>query len=228
MLSGMSTLRPPTLAVRSTALILAASLAASPVRLAAQASSSAPAAKAPPALRPWVVKSNEHAKVWLEAQARMSPEGAGQSGVDGYDEAITDVTPGFRDRAKKEVETALATLKTRLAAETDTQVKQDLTIMVTDAEDTLDGFAINQKYFVPYTNVAGGVFGGLRTLLDDQIAPERRKAALVRLKKYAGAGNAANSFAKLAEADTRARMNEPGLLFPAKAAVERGLADSAA
>ena len=39
--------------------------------------------------------------------------------------------------------------------------------MIKDAEDTLDGFAIQKKYFVPFFNVAGGVFGGLR-------APARR------------------------------------------------------
>jgi len=227
MLSGM-THRQPALVFRSTALTLAAALATAPIPLAAQAQASAPAAKTAPALRPWVVTSNEHAKVWLEAQARLSPEGAGQMGVGGYDEAITDVTPGYRDRAKKEVETALATLRTKHAGEADPQVKQDLAIMVKDAEDTLDGFAIQKKYFVPYTNVAGNIFGGLRSLLDDQIPPARRQAALVRLKKYIGGGDPARSFAKLAEADTRARMNETGLLFPAKAAVERGLADSAA
>jgi uncharacterized protein DUF885 len=220
------TLRPPAFAFRFTALAFAAVLSAAPIPLAAQAPPAAPAAKPP--LRPWVLQSNEYAKVWLEAQARMSPEGAGQMGVDGYDEAITDLSSGFRDRAKKEVETALAALRARLAAEADAQVKQDLAIMVKDAEDTLDGFAIQKKYFVPYTNVAGGVFGGIRSLLDDQIPAERRKAALVRLKKYIGGGDPAGSFAKLAEADTRSRMNEPGLLFPAKAAVERGLADSAA
>ncbi len=50
----------------------------------------------------------------------------------------------------------------------------------------------------------------------------------MRLKKYVGVGYPGGPYAKLAEAETRARMNEPGLLFPAKAAVERSLADSAA
>ncbi len=215
---------------RPLVLTLAGSLALAPASSLAQTPAAPPAtvAAAPRAVPAWVTKSNELAKVWLEAQAKLSPESAGQSGLDGYDEAITDLTPGFRDRAKKEVETALATLRTKLAAETDPQVKQDLAIMVKDAEDTLDGFAIAQKYFIPYSNVAGSVFGGLRPLLDDQMPPERRKAALVRLRKYAGAGDPGASRAKLVEADIRARMNDPGLLFPAKAAVERGLADSAA
>ena len=228
MLTGMVV---PDHSRRVVALALAAALAASHATLLAQAPA-APAtppaaAAAPRAVPAWVTKSNEIAKVWLEAQAKLSPESAGQAGLDGYDEAITDISPGYQERGKAVVEAALATLRTKLAAETDPQVRQDLAIMIKDAEDTLDGFAIQKKYFVPFSNVASGVFGGLRTLLDDQIAPARRQAALVRLKKYAGVGSA-GPYAKLAEAETRSRLDAPGLLFPAKAAVERSLADSAA
>ncbi len=222
--------RRQTLSRRSLSLALVSTLALAPASLLAQAPAApaAPAAAAPRAVPAWVTKSNELAKAWLEAQAKLSPEGAGQSGLDGYDEGITDLSPGYQDRGRAVVEAALATLRTKLAAETDPQVRQDLAIMITDAEDTLDGFAIQKKYFVPFFNVAGGVFQGLRGLLDDQIAPARRQAALVRLKKYAGVGYPAGPYARLAEAETRARMETAGLLFPAKAAVERSLADSAA
>ena len=211
------------------ALTLVSTLALAPALLRAQAPATPPpAAVAPRAVPAWVTKSNELARIWLEAQAKLSPEGAGQSGLDGYDEGITDLSPGYQDRARAVVDAALATLRTKHAAEADPQVKQDLAIMITDAEDTLDGFAIQKKYFVPFFNVAGGVFQGLRGLLDDQIAPARRQAALVRLKKYAGVSYPAGPYARLAEAETRARMETAGLLFPAKAAVERGLADSTA
>jgi len=60
------------------------------------------------------------------------------------------------------------------------------------------------------------------------MAPARRQAALVRLKKYAGVGHPAGAYATLAEAETRSRMATAGLLFPARAAVERSLADSTA
>ena len=204
--------RRQTLSRRPLALTLASSLALAPASSLAQAPATPPpAAAAPRAVPAWVTKSNELAKVWLEAQAKLSPEGAGQSGLDGYDEGITDLSPGYQDRARAVVEAALATLRTKLAAETDPQVKQDLAIMITDAEDTLDGFAIQKKYFVPFFNVAGGVFGGLRGLLDDQIAPARRQAALVRLKKYAGVGYPPAPTPKLAEAETRcAHGRRPG------------------
>ena len=229
----MITTRPQrpraTVRVRAAASLLAAVVASAPAALVAQGrTTDTPTAAAPRALPAWVVKSNELATVWLEAQAKLSPESAGQTGFDGYDEAITDLTPGYQERAKATVEGALTTLRAKHAAETDPQVKQDLAIMIADATDTLDGFAIQRKFFVPYFNVAGGVFGGLRGLLDDQVPAARRRAALVRLKKYVGAGDAANSYAKLAETEIRSRMNEAGLLFPARTAVGRGLADGAA
>jgi uncharacterized protein (DUF885 family) len=222
----MSTPRP---ARRLLALLTTAALVLAPSSLRAQGRTpdTPTTAAARPALQPWVVTSNGHAKVWLTAQAKLSPESAGQMGVEGYDELIADLTPGYRDRADAIIQAAKKDLLARQAAETDPQVRQDLAIMLHDVDDTLDAIATNRKYFLPSFNVAGAVFGGLRSLLDDQIAPERRKAALVRLKKYAGAGVAARSLAGLAEADTRASMTTPGLLFPAKAAVERSLADSA-
>src|SRR4030095_2156864 len=67
------------------ALALAAVLAASHAALLAQAPA-APAtpplaaAPAPRAVPAWVTKSNELARVWLEAQATLSPESAGQTG----------------------------------------------------------------------------------------------------------------------------------------------------
>ena len=42
------------------------------------------------------------------------------------------------------------------------------------------------QHEVPFYNASRQVFQGLRGLLDDQVAPERRPAALVRLRKYAG------------------------------------------
>ena len=66
---------------RPLALTLASTLALAPASALAQAPAAPPpAAAAPRAVPAWVTKSNELAKVWLEAQAKLSPEGAGQIG----------------------------------------------------------------------------------------------------------------------------------------------------
>jgi hypothetical protein len=197
------------------ALALAATLAA-PVGAAGQA--------AP--VQGWVARSNEHARVLLDVMARLSPEGAGQTGLEGLDEAITDLAPGFEDRAIAANRGAMAKLKAILDQERDPQVRQDLQIMIETSERSIAGVELGRKYSIPYFNAGGAVFGGLRSLLDDQIAPERRKAALVRLRKYAGVEPGFKPYPVLAEALIRQRMATPGLNFPARAQIERGLADS--
>jgi len=191
----------------------------------AAAPPAAAAAKAPPAPLPWVARSNQHAKILLDVMARLSPESAGRTGIDGYDEAITDLAPGFQDRAIRANRDAAAQLARLLDSESDPQVKQDLQIMRQSAEDVVTGIELSHKYSLPYFSVGQAVFGGLRVLLDDQVAPARRKAALVRLRKYAGVEPGTTPWTTLAEQATRARMTTPGLQWPAKAAVERALAD---
>jgi hypothetical protein len=176
----------------------------------------------------WVGRSNQHAKILLDVMAALAPEGAGRIGVEGLDAAIADISPGVEDRTIAAVRKAVTALEAALAAETDPQVKQDLQIMIGSAKDTITGVELNRKHQIPYFNVAGAVFGGLRALLDDQVAPDRRAAALVRLRKYAGVEPGFVPWTTLAEQATRARMSAPGLLWPSKAQVERGLADSAA
>ena len=77
-------------------------------------------------------------------------------------------------------------LRRRLTAEKDPLVAQDLQILVKAAQSQLDGLDLSEKYNIPYINVPAVVFSGLHALLDDQIPEARRKAALVRLRKYAG------------------------------------------
>ena len=78
---------------------------------------------------------------------------------------------------------------------------------------------------VPYTDVTALVFGGLRSLLDAQVAAERRPAAVVRLRKYAGLVDGYEPVTAQAMRVTRERMADAKLLPPAKSQVERDLAN---
>ena len=134
-----------------------------------------------PAKQEWIERSNQNAKVVLDALAKFNPENAAQLGVEGYDEGIIDLAPGYLDRARKANEQVLAELQKRLAVEKDPRVKQDLEIMVKSTRDTLHGAELNQKYLLTYFNVPGFVFQGLRSLLDDQMPANRRQAALIQI-----------------------------------------------
>ena len=176
--------------------------------------------------RAWVTESNKNAQILLDAQAKLAPEGAGAQGTAGLDNEIRDISPGYVDRARKILTAARTALEQRRAAATHPLVKQDLEIMIDSATRSLEGITLNEKYSIPYINVAGAVFGGIRGLLDPQVAAERRPAALIRLRKYTGMEPGFEPYARLAEKRTREKLNQTGLSGPARGELERDLANT--
>lgn len=175
----------------------------------------------------WVKRSDENARVLLEVVAQFSPEGAGRLGVEGLDEKVVDLQAGLPERWRAANRKALATLLQRQQTEKDPLVKQDLEILIKAAQDTIRESELNEKYTFPYVNATQLVFGGMRSLLDDQIPADRRKAAMVRLKRYAGLEEGFTPVTVLAEQRSRELMKQPGLLGPPKAEVEKDLASAA-
>jgi len=196
-------------------LVLAALLLTSAIAFA-----QGPAAPKP---QPWVARSNENAQVLIKVLARFEPEAASQVGAEGYDEQIVDMKPGVNERSRQATRAAIDELKRRLAQEKDPLVRQDLEIMIKAAYDNIRGSLLNERFDVPYFNLPRNVFLGIRTLLDDQVSPSRRQAALVRLQRYAGLEPGYEPIVKLAEERTRERLNQPGLLGPVREEVLRNL-----
>ena len=174
----------------------------------------------------WVQKSNQNAKVMLDLTAKYNPESAQQSGVDGIDDQILDLKEKRRERFTADLKAAKAELETRLTKEKDPLVRQDLEIMIRAANDNLRGIELDEKYEIPYYNMNRTLFFGMRSLLDDQVAPERRKAALVRLRKYTGMEPGYTPITKLAEDRINERINLPGRIGPYKGEVENDLSQA--
>ncbi|MBC8123113.1 MAG: DUF885 domain-containing protein, partial [Gemmatimonadaceae bacterium] len=189
--------------------------------LPASAQPSPPQAASKPA---WVERSNQNAQVLLDVLARFNPEDAGRTGVEGLDEQVIDLKLGVSERYRQALTTVGRELEAKLAREKDPLVRQDLEILVKAAGDTARGSALDEKYDIPYINATRLAFGGLRALLDEQVSPQRRRAALVRLKRYAGLEEGYTPLTILAEQRTRERLNTPGLIGPIKAEVEKDLA----
>jgi uncharacterized protein (DUF885 family) len=173
--------------------------------------------------RTWVEKSNEHAQLVLGAFAELAPEGAGSMGVDGLDENITDLSPGFQDRATETIERILAELEARLADETDLKVRQDLGILIKSAKDTLYTQELDDKYMLPYMNVSQSIFGGLRGLIDPQVSRDRYPAAVTRMEKYAGLVDGYEPFTELAKQMSMEKFGDDSLVGPYRDEVEQDL-----
>lgn len=187
---------------------LAASLALLPV--------GAPTLDAAPGQQDWVAKSNANAQVLLAMQAKYGPEGAAQIGVDGYDEAISQLPLDLDQRVMADVDRAVATLRSRLQTETDPNVRQDLEILIKAGEANNRGIVLGEKYDLPYFDMHATIFGGLRALLDDRVPAARRQAAVVRLRKYAGLEPGFTPLTEQAMAYTRRALGNPALRGPFK------------
>jgi hypothetical protein len=192
---------------------------------AALLAAAAQPASSPSSAPSWIEKSNRNAQLLLNVEARYAPEGAGSLGVSGLDEKISIPASDRGERSRRDTEEALKTLRSRLASEQDPLVKQDLEILIQAGERENRLSLADEKYLLPYQNVSRTIFFGIHSLLDDQIAPERRKAAIVRLRRYAGLETGYTPITVRAETVFREKLKTPGLLGPAKPEVEQDIAN---
>src|SRR6185312_5725115 len=86
--------------------------------------------------------------------------------------------------------------------------------------------ALNKKLMLDYIDAAQIEFSGIRFLLDKQVPAERQKAALVRLKLYAGDAKGVTPFTELAEQETAKRLKVSGLTGPYVEEVKQGIGNT--
>jgi len=171
----------------------------------------------------WVARSNQNAQLLLDFETKYSPEDATEEGVRGVDENISSLAADQPARERADLRKIREELASRLAKENDRQVKQDLEILIGAADRSIRSSEAYEKTFIPYTDAGRAIFQGVKVLLDDQMAAERRPAALVRMKKYSGLTAGFTPFVEQAEARWREKAKTAGMLGPSKEEVEKSL-----
>jgi hypothetical protein len=174
----------------------------------------------------WVQESNQDAMLLLKVQAKYAPEFAGRTGVEGLDDKIFDLKPGVYERSRKDTQAVLAELKGKRKTATDPNVQQDLDILINAAGKRLASGAVNKQYMLDFIDAAQIEFSGIRFLLDKQVPPERQKAALVRLKLYAGDEKGVTPLTLLAQQETAKRLKVRGLTGPYVEEVKQGIGNT--
>jgi Bacterial protein of unknown function (DUF885) len=177
----------------------------------------------PPA---WVATSNNSAQLLLAVSAKYSPEGAASMGVNGLDEQIMVPSADMNERLRRDLVAVQAELEKRLATEQNALVRQDLEILIDAVNKSIHSDDVTERTLLPYSNAARIIFFGEQSLLDDQVAPERRQAAAVRLRKYTGLEPGYTPLTQLLEERWREKLNKPGLLGPSKDEVEKDLSQT--
>jgi hypothetical protein len=197
-------------------------LAASLCSVEAAALSAQPASNALPE-KAWVTQSNLYTRMLLDVTLQHTPEVGSQEGVASYDEQISVPTLADQLAERREHEAVLAKLKSDQTTQTNKSVLQDLEIL----QKSLNlGFRTDDyelQHEVPFINASSTIFLGLRSLLDDQVADNRRPAALTRLRKYAGVEPGVKPFTELLKQRESEQMAKPGVIYPSKDELETEL-----
>jgi uncharacterized protein (DUF885 family) len=177
--------------------------------------------------RAWINQSNLYTKRLLDVQLEHSPERGSRQGLAKFDKRIAD--PRLTDELaeRRELEAVLAKLRAEQGKETDKNVREDLEILrkAFDLSFRRQDFELLHK--VPFINASAVVFEGLRGLLDDQVAAERRPAAVDRLRKYSGVEAGYEPFTDLLRRRELEQMAKPGIIYPSKDEVETELGRNA-
>jgi uncharacterized protein (DUF885 family) len=171
----------------------------------------------------WIQQSNEYTNMLLNVQLEHSPESGSAQGVAAFDERISDPSRADQAAERRELEAALSKIKAARSTVTDKNVQEDIDILQKsfNLQFRVEDFELAHE--VPFNNASARIFRGLRTLLDDQVAAQRRTAALVRLRKYAGDEASYKPYAERLKERAIEQMAKPGVIYPSKEEVETDL-----
>jgi hypothetical protein len=164
----------------------------------------------------WVATSNAYTQQLLDVEFRHSPESASQQGLSRFDALISDPSLADELAARKEFAAVLDRLKAQQPHEANKYVAEDLQILskAFDLRFRREDFA--RQHLVPFANASQQIFQGLRVLLDDQVAPERRPAAVARLRKYVGAEATFKPYTKLLQQRALDQIAIKDAIYPSK------------
>jgi hypothetical protein len=171
----------------------------------------------------WIADSNRYTQMLLDVQIRHSPEYGSSQGLSQYDSLISSPTLADDLAERSERDAVVAKIKTQLPQEKDRNVAEDLQILIRamDFRDRRQDFDLSRE--VPFNNASQDIYQGLRTLLDDQVAAERRPAAVARLKKYAGLEPGGQPYTDLLLQRDKEQIAKPNVIYPSKGELETEL-----
>ena len=128
--------------------------------------------------RGWIERSNAYTNRLLDVELQHDPERGSREGVAKFDELISNPTLADEMTERHELEAALAQIDAARGRESDKRVHEDLDILHKAFNLHFRQQDYRLQHEVPFLNASEQVFQGLRGLLDDQVAPERRPAPL--------------------------------------------------
>jgi uncharacterized protein (DUF885 family) len=181
-------------------------------------------AQTQPADRSWIATSNRYANMLIEVVFKYRPEAGTQQGLSQFDTKVSQPTLANEDQERHETEAVLAKLKSAAAEKQQQDVAEDLQIMVRRVNLNFKRQDFQRANEVPFFNASQMVFGGLQVLLDEQTPSERRAAAVVRIREYAGLEPGYTAITEILKQRVTEQMAKPGMIYPARVEIETEMA----
>jgi uncharacterized protein (DUF885 family) len=172
----------------------------------------------------WIAVSNGYARLLNDVAFQFHPEAASQQGLSQYDNRVGQPTLADEDRERADTEGALAKLKAAAAEKQQTEVAEDLQIMISRVQLNFRMQDYQRAHEVPFINASQVVFAGLHSLLDVQTPSERRPAAVVRIRGYAGLEPGYTPITEILKQRVKEQMAKPGVIYPARVQIETEMA----
>jgi len=178
--------------------------------------------------RSWIATSNGYANMLIAVSLKHHPEFGSQQGLAQYDTKISQPTLADEDAERQESEAVLVKLKAAAAEKQQQDVAQDLEIMIRRLQLNFRRQDFQRAHEVPFINGSELVFSGLHILLDDQTPADRRPAAVVRIREYAGLEPGYTAITEIVKQRVTEQMAKPGVIYPAKVEMETEMARNSA
>lgn len=176
----------------------------------------------------WIARSNAYTNKILDIQNKFSPMSASSQGLSQYDAEIDDFSLAHEDAQRRAEEAATRGLEVDLKTEKDPRVAEDLQIVIDNEKLGFRQQDFARAHRVPFINASAVVFGGMQSLLDDQLPQSRRQAAVERLKKFAGMAPGYKPVTAILLSRMQEQIAKPNMIYPSRASVETQLARNAA
>lgn len=171
----------------------------------------------------WIAASNKYADMLLAIEMKHTPEEGSNEGLSQFDAEVSQPTLADEDQERQETEAVLATFKSAFGQQKQKEVAQDLAIMIGKVQLQFREQDFERAHKVDFLNASQIVFRGLRILLDEQTAAERRAAAVVRLRKYAGLEAGYKPLTEILKQRVVEQMAKPGVVYPARTQIDTEL-----
>ncbi len=171
----------------------------------------------------WIAVSNSYTNKLLAIEMKHNPESGSRQGLSEYDTKVSQPTLADEDEERQETEALLQDLKSAVPQQKQKEVAQDLQIVIRRVELNFKFEDYKRAHSVPFPNASQLVFSGVRTLLDEQTPAERRPAAVVRIREYAGLDPAYKPITEILKQRVMEQMAKPGVIYPARVEIQTEL-----